>query len=138
VSIPDERLLPRARSPRAVAVFLAVLILPQAFAFGRQFALGFRPLGPAPTRVPLSWDMFATRIERCRLGWTPPLPTAQGRLSTLRDLSPRLEWDVVGDRMEQYEFWGRKLCGEALQSTQVDMRCVRQDGSWEERRFDCR
>jgi len=82
--------------------------------------------------------MFATRIERCRLGWTPPLPTAQGRLSTLRDLSPRLEWDVVGDRMEQYEFWGRKLCGEALQSTQVDMRCVRQDGSWEERRFDCR
>jgi hypothetical protein len=125
------------RSPRFVAVFLAALILPQVFALGRQFYLGFRPFGREPVRVPLSWDMFATRIERCALTWTPPVSTPVGRLATIRDLAPALEWDVVGDRPEQYEYFARKGCFYALQRTRVDLQCVSPEGRWEALGFDC-
>jgi hypothetical protein len=125
------------RSPRFVAAFIAALILPQVYAVGRQFQLGFRPFGREPVRVPLSWDMFATRIERCALTWTPPVSTPVGRLSSLRDLAPTLEWDVVGDRREQYDYFARKGCSYALARTRVDLECVSPDGRREASDFDC-
>jgi hypothetical protein len=125
------------RSPRAVAAFLALLILPQAYALARQFRLGFRPLGRAATRVPLSWDMFATSIERCGLTWSPPAAAPSGRPASLRDPMPRLEWDIVGDSAEQYEQMGRMGCARAAERARVELRCARPDGTWEERGFDC-
>jgi hypothetical protein len=125
------------RSPRAVAAFLALLILPQAYAFARQFRLGFRPLGPAPVPVPLSWDMFATDIRRCRLTWSPPVPTPLGRVASLRDLSPALEWDVVGDAPAHYEWFARRVCAYAVDRTRVGVECVSPDGRWEARDYDC-
>jgi hypothetical protein len=125
------------RSPRVVAAFLVLLILPQAYALSRQFRLGFRPLGPAPTRVALSWDMFATNIARCRLAWNPPVKTPVGTVSTLRDLTPRLEWDVVGDSPENYGWMARRVCAYALDRTRVEMQCVGPNGRWETGAFDC-
>ena len=127
----------QARSPRTVACFLALLILPQAAAFLDQFARGFRPFGPAPVRVPLSWDMFAVRIERCALNWSPPVRTPLGTLSSLHDLSPMLEWDLVSDSAESYRFWARWGCRFAKPPTRVSLSCFYPDGREEHLGFDC-
>lgn len=126
------------RSPRSIAVFLALLFLPQAYALTRQFRLGFRPLGPAPVRVALSWDMFATNIQRCRLAWYPPVPAPGGTLASLADLTPTLEWDVVSDSVEGYESLARWGCGYALRPTRVGLRCFTTAGREEDHVFDCR
>lgn len=125
------------RSPRSVALFLALLILVQAYALARQFALGFRPFGQAPRRVALSWDMFAVSIERCRLTWTPPIAAPEGRLSSQRDLSPLLEWDVVSDAAAAYQYRGHMGCAYALDRTRVETQCFFPDGRQENRAFDC-
>lgn len=127
------------RSPIYVACFLALLAIPQAAAFFEQFALGFRPFGAeAPVRVPLSWDMFAVQIERCTLDWTPPVRTPLGDLASFRDLSPRLEWDIVADSAATYAVWARWGCRFAAAPTKADLRCFYPDGREEKIDFGCR
>jgi hypothetical protein len=135
---PEISYNPRVRSPRAVALFLVLLAAPQLAALARQFQLGFRPLGKAPSRVPLSWDMFAVGIERCSVEWSPPVSTPLGRLSSLRDASVRLEWDLVSDSVAGYETWARWGCRHAAGPTRARLRCFTMDGRAENDAFDCR
>ena len=127
----------QASSPRYVACFLAFLIAPQAAAFVGQFARGFRPLGEPPVRVPLSWDMFAVRIERCTLAWTPAVRTPLGTLSNFHELSPKLEWDVVGDSVDMYQAWARWGCRFAKAPTRVSLECYFPDGREQTLGFSC-
>jgi hypothetical protein len=87
--------------------------------------------------VALSWDMFAVRIERCRLAWTPPVSTPAGRLSSLRDLSPALEWDVVADDARAYPYAGSWGCSYARERTRVETECFYPEGRSEAHVYDC-
>ena len=82
----------------------------QALAFGRQFALGFRPFHTAPQRVPLSWDMFAIDIERCDIRWSPPLQIDGTTIPSLHALSAPFEWDVVYNTREHYRAVAKYAC----------------------------
>ena len=118
------------------AILLAGLATVQAVACGAQIWTGFRPFGAPPIRVPFSWDMFSVPIERCDLRWIPPLPAGKG-LGRLRDLAPLLEWDPVGDRVEEYRETGREGCFFARVPTRVLLRCVTPEGEVRDV-FDCR
>jgi hypothetical protein len=124
-------------SPRRVALFLLLLALPQAAALGVQFARGFRPWRREPVRVPLSWDMFAVRIERCAVAWNPPI-TVNGKLlpSLARSAGP-IEWDYVNDSAEQYRRTAAWGCGFKSGPTRVSMRCFLPEGRELEDEFDC-
>ena len=98
------------RSPRCVASFVLFLVLAQLYAFGLQFARGFRPFVHEPGRVPLSWDMFANKLERCVLSWTPAIPTPAGTISSLKELGTGVEWDIVYDRASDYEMIEKWVC----------------------------
>lgn len=103
----------RAVRPALAVLVVGVLVVTQASALLRQFELGFRPFSRAPSRVPLSWDMFATHITRCAVTWTPPLQpqNEDGRVvRSVADLSRGLEWGPVADSISGYLRFTRKLC----------------------------
>ncbi len=91
--------------------FLLFLAVFQLRALFLQFESGFQLFVHEPTRVLFSWDMFATRTERCMMEWDPPLQrTPVGPLTDLRQLSVPIEWDVIYDSMQDYEYVGRMGC----------------------------
>jgi hypothetical protein len=116
------------RQPLFVACFLALLFVPQAVAFGLQFAGGFRPFVKAPGRVPLSWDMFAIRISRCDVRWDPPLRIGSARIPAMRDASFPLEWDVTYDTISEYRHEARLGCNYAVGPTTAHLLCFTPDG----------
>ena len=91
-------------------VFILILFVPQLPAFSLQFTRGFVPFVHEPGRVPLSWDMFSTPVERCRLEWQPPLSIPGRRLGSFAELGTRLEWDVIYDHVSDYRQTGRLFC----------------------------
>jgi hypothetical protein len=140
-------MLPLARhgtSPRGLAYrpwlatgFLIAIVSVQAAALARQFQRGFRPLRVTPTRVPLSWDMFSVRIERCGIEWTPALPLRPGKAyPSLRSMAPRLEWDPVYDTAADYFAAAGFGCRMRHAPTRVRMRCMTRYGI-SDYAFDC-
>jgi hypothetical protein len=111
-----------------VALFAGALFGAQLFALGRQLAAGYRPFGAPPVRVPLSWDMFATHIERCDVTWDPPLPV-RGGLARLAGLGRPIEWFPVMDRVESYRTMALHACRLAQAPTRITLRCWRPDGT---------
>ncbi len=124
------------RNRRAV-LLIAALALAQAWAFGVQLAGGFRPFGPAPGRVPLSWDMFAPELERCDVRWTPAIDGPYGPAASLSELGTRLEWNVVYPSADTYERVALGLCAHARAPTRVHLTCFAMDGRAEERDDVC-
>ena len=119
-----------------VALFVAGLLGVQLVALGQQLAAGYRPFGPPPVRVPLSWDMFATRIERCDVRWDPPLPV-HGGLDRFSRLAQPIEWFPVLDRVASYRRMATGACRLARVPTQISMRCWLPDGTRPEERLPC-
>jgi hypothetical protein len=94
---------------------IVVLVLLQAGAMQDQFASGFRPFAQEPTRQPFSWDMFAIRISRCNILWTPPLKTRTGlEVTSMADLSVTIEWNPVMNTIEQYMGFAMWMCKRSL------------------------
>jgi hypothetical protein len=127
----------RSESPRRTALFLLLLALPQAAALGVQFARGFRPWRREPVRVPLSWDMFAVRIERCTVDWSPPVAVSGRPLPSLSRAAGPVEWDYVNDSQAQYRataLWG---CRAKTGPTKVSLRCFLPEGRETKDEFDC-
>ncbi len=124
--------------PAFVLVFLALLVIPQAYAFVRQFRGGFRPFRAAPHRVPLSWDMFAVRIERCDVFWTPPLPTPAGPLARLSNALPRLEWDIALASADEYRSLVTWTCGHFGQPFHASLTCFLPEGKVVSNAIECR
>ena len=98
--------------PVLVALYLAPLVLVQAWAHVEQWALGFRPFAEPAHRVSFSWDMFAGRVERCVMRWDPPLVIGGRVLSSYDAMRPPVEWDVVWDNVADYEVAARSLACE--------------------------
>jgi len=127
------------RSPLFVFIFILFLSAPQLYAFALQFAEGFVPFKHEPNRVHLSWDMFSTKITRCTLNWSPPITLGTENLSSLRDASLPLEWDLTFDHPQDYKYiaeMGCRLGG--TPSTKVQMRCFLQDGKISNDEFLCK
>ena len=102
----------------------------QLAALAGQLRRGFRPFGAPPVRVPLSWDMFATRIERCTMGFQPAFPIAPGKeLSNLTEAGEPIEWFPVFDRLETYRLVARASCKQARPGTRIYLRCWLPDGT---------
>jgi hypothetical protein len=125
------------RNPVYVAGFLSVLVLAQATALVTQVARGYRPFRDAPTRVPLSWDMFATAITRCDVRWDPPLVNEGHVIARLRDAGMRFEWDPVYDFLADYVTTARIGCARAPEST-VTLLCFTSAGETVHDAFRCR
>ena len=96
---------------------MATLVFVQARALLRQFERGFVPLRHEPGREPVSWDMFAIKITRCNVAWSPPLQrlSAGGQpigpaVTSISDLSPLIEWNPVFDVAPSYAYFARSLC----------------------------
>src|SRR5665213_2805395 len=98
------------RSPIYILIFLIFLSAPQLAAMGVQFYSGYRPFAGDPVRVPLSWDMFATRVERCTLSWNAPLNFNSQSIYSLRDIELPLEWDIIFDHVENYKVVKERIC----------------------------
>jgi hypothetical protein len=119
-----------------VALFAGALLGAQLVAMGRQLAAGYRPFGAPPVRVPLSWDMFATRIERCDIEWNPPLPVDGGLDRFSRRARP-IEWFPVFDRVESYRRLALHTCRLARAPTRMTLRCWLPDGSRPRETLSC-
>ena len=126
--------------PRAKHLLVALLVAAQGVALAVQVADGFVPFGPPPGRVPLSWDMFATSVERCDVTWTPPLEGPRGgELASLADLAPRLEWNLVLPAADDFEQLGTRICQlrPRAPGTRMHLTCFFMDGRREERDDAC-
>jgi len=116
-------------SPLFVFLFILLLVVPQLYAFALQFAEGFVPFKHEPERVHLSWDMFSTKIERCTLNWYPAITLGTERLSSLRDASLPLEWDLTFDAPLGYRYVADLGChAGGTPSTKVNIKCFLQGG----------
>ena len=87
--------------------FLAFL---QIRGFVGQFTHGFRPFQTNTTRQNFSWDMFSIPIVRCDVSVDPPVTLGGVTIHRLRDLSPGFEWDIVGNDVGGYIYFGSLLC----------------------------
>ena len=127
------------RRPAYVAAFLLFLVTPQAVALALQFHRGFRPFVHPPSRVALSWDMFAIEISRCDLRWNPPLDVVGHPLPSLRSAGQPLEWDPVFNNVEQYAAAGRYGCDYARPNTptRVSLTCATAEGQIVRDDFPC-
>jgi hypothetical protein len=116
-------------SPLFIFLFILFLAVPQLYAFAMQFAEGFVPFKNEPARVHLSWDMFSTKIERCTLTWSPPVTLGAEKLSSLRDASLPLEWDLTFDHPADYKYIADMGCHlGGTPSTKVKLKCFLQQG----------
>ncbi len=137
------------QSPLYFCCFLLTLFGLQGVSLARQFQFGFRLFGTPPVRVLFSWDMFATRTERCELCWDPPLQLKGfGSVSCLKDLSQPFEWEIVFDQKGHYEWAGHHGClleswgvpsghRETPQPHTVNLQCFTLEGRVEESSFLC-
>jgi len=125
-------------APSFVLALLLLLGLGQAAALALQFQEGFRPFQTAPGRVALSWDMFATHIERCSLGWDPPLPAAEGPFFDLRQKSLALEWQAIADSRNGYRNIAAWACSHYHQPFHALLHCYLPNGKEETSAIECR
>ena len=86
--------------------------------------------------MPLSWDMFAVRIERCDVAWSPPLPLGGG-VATLHGLAPPFEWNISWISREGYRRAGLDGCRFAAPETRVTLRCFTPEGDRIDDVFAC-
>jgi hypothetical protein len=127
------------RSPLFVFLFILFLAAPQLYAFTLQFTGGFVPFKHEPSRVHLSWDMFSTKIERCTLNWSPPITLGPAHLSSLRDASLPLEWDLTFDQPSDYRYIAEMACHMGgTSSTKANIKCFLQDGKIFNDEFLCK
>ena len=121
-------------------LFVVFLVIVQAYALGLQFARGFMLFRNPPTRVAFSWDMFATRVERCDMVWDPPLSTMLGDLGSLKRFGTKLEWDVIYDHASDYRELGRMMCqfdqNRSVPKT-IRLNCFLPDGTNPKEEFPC-
>ncbi|MBI3295752.1 MAG: hypothetical protein HYZ71_13585 [Deltaproteobacteria bacterium] len=127
-------------SPVYVAVLVGGLVVLQLNSTRLQFERGFRLFGAPPGRVAFSWDMFATRVERCQLSWDPPVATELGEFSSLRRFGTSLEWDIIYDTARDYHAVGQLVC--RLRSSpearhRVKFHCFSPDGTHAEEEVPC-
>jgi hypothetical protein len=130
----------RDGGPTRAVLFAALLFLPQAGALALQVRGGFRPFAHEPRRVPLSWDMFAVRIDRCDVEWDPPLPAPDAGDAGLRRLSERglrLEWFPVYALRSHYRDAAWRGCELARKPTQVRLVCYTPEGRTVRDAFAC-
>ncbi|HTB76109.1 MAG TPA: hypothetical protein VK762_22825 [Polyangiaceae bacterium] len=121
-----------------VAVLLGLLAAVQLRAQVVQLMSGYRPLSHPPTRVPYSWDMFAIRLDRCVVGWDPPLDVDGQRVARWHDRLPDLEFDTVFNDADWYASAAARGCAYRTRpATTVYLKCFSSDGRTDERSFDC-
>lgn len=128
---------PRARAIY-VASLLAGLAVVQVAAQVAQVASGFRPLSHPPTRVPYSWDMFAIRLDRCVVGWDPPLEVDGELVARWHDREAPLEFDTVFNDASWYKANAARGCAYRTEArTVASLTCFSSDGGVHELSFDC-
>ncbi len=127
------------RSLFSVFSFLFLLSGGQLYAFKRQFDLGFQIGKQAPVRVPFSWDMFATRTERCEICWNPPLRLKGfGQVTCLKDLSQPFEWELIYDQKSVYQWVAQWACyQDQATGRMIHLQCFGLDGGVEESSIPC-
>ncbi len=117
---------------------LAALAAVQLGAQVEQLRAGFRPFSHPPVRVPYSWDMFAIRLDRCIVGWDPPLEIEGQRVARWHDRIPAVEFDTVFNDADWYGAAAARGCQYRTQAaTRTYLRCFRSDGTADERVYDC-
>jgi hypothetical protein len=127
------------RNPIYVAVFLAVLVLPQARACTRQVTeAGFRPFTHAPERVAFSWDMFSVPITRCTIDIDPPAHFGSTEVRSMHGTGLPLEWDPVYDTAGDYALAAHEACTFAPTTATALVRCFYQDGHTTRDAISCR
>jgi hypothetical protein len=121
-----------------VALLLGLLAAVQLRALAMQFVQGFRPLSHAPTRVAYSWDMFAIRLDRCSMGWDPPLAIEGQRVARWHDRLPAVEFDTVFNAIDSYGAAAMHACQyESAPATHATMKCFSSGGEVREFGIDC-
>ena len=126
---------PSPRQLGYVFVILLGLVALEGGAQVKQLQSGFRPFGQSPIRVPYSWDMFATDIERCDVRWDPPLTIEGKSVSRLTDTTPPIEYEVVYDTIADYRAFAYDACdafGDHQKERFVTLKCARIDGTKQE------
>jgi hypothetical protein len=119
-------------------LLLSVLVALQLRAQVVQLQSGYWPLRHPPVRVPYSWDMFAIRLDRCVVGWDPPLEVDGQRVARWHDRVPALEFDAVFNDVNWYEAAAARGCAYRTQAATIAyLRCFSSDGRANERSFDC-
>jgi hypothetical protein len=127
------------RSASFVFTFVSLLLISQLAAFSYQFVSGFRPFFTDANRVPLSWDMFSNRLDRCVVKWSPSIQIGPHTLSSLRDVELPFEWDIIFDRIEDYRAASLGLCRQfGTISTRVQLHCFSSEGKETRDEFSCR
>jgi hypothetical protein len=130
--------MPRRLKYMYIACILALLVGVQVFAQAAQIASGYRPLTHAPARVPFSWDMFAIKIERCAVGWEPPLWIEGSPVKRWRDRSAAIEFDTVYDEAAYYDEAAAAGCAfKTSAATATTVTCASSDGEIRELRGLC-
>jgi len=127
---------------RARAVYFALLLGTLAAVQLRaqvvQVQSGFRPLSHPPVRVAYSWDMFAIRLDRCVVGWDPPLAIDGERVARWHDRLPALEFDAVFNDANWYIAAAERGCIYRTQAATVAyLTCFSSSGKADERSYDC-
>jgi hypothetical protein len=132
--------MPGAANAKAVyvAVLLAVLAGVQVRAQVAQWAGGYRPFAQAPSRVAYSWDMFAIRMDRCAVRWSPPLSIGGASVARWSDREPPVEFDTVYNDVRSYEAVATAACAyRTARDTVTTLECFLGDGGTDERSIDC-
>jgi hypothetical protein len=127
---------------RARAVYVAALLVGlaalQVRAQVEQFRSGYRPFAHAPTRVPYSWDMFAIRLDRCVVGWDPPLQIEGQRVARWHDRLPDVEFDSIFNEASWYAAAAGRGCEyRTTPRTTAILKCFGSNGESHEFGFDC-
>jgi hypothetical protein len=82
--------------------------------------------------------MFAIRLDRCVLGWDPPLTMEGQKVARWHDRLPLLEFDTVFNSSAGYMGAAQRACAyRSAAKTRVVMKCFRSDGQSGEFTFDC-
>jgi hypothetical protein len=120
------------------ATLLGLLVLVQVGAQLAQIAFGYRPFRHPPTRVPYSWDMFAIRLDRCVVGWDPPLDVEGERVARWHDREAPIEFDTVFNEANWYKANAANGCSYRTRArTVASMMCFSSDGGVDELSFPC-
>jgi hypothetical protein len=129
-------------NPRVRALYFTTLLLALAVVQARaqvvQIASGFRPLAHPPIRVPYSWDMFAIRLDRCVVGWDPPLEVEGERVARWHDREAVIEFDTVFNDVAWYKEDATRGCAYRTQArTVASLMCFSSDGGVHGLSFVC-
>src|SRR5579864_1741652 len=126
----------RAVAPARVALFLAPLIVLQAWAQVAQWVAGYRPFRHPPGRVAFSWDMYAVRVERCTIRFDPPLVIGGRTVPYYHSMRALFEWDgEVWDDAGGFEVVARSLACE--HGATAELTCFVANGTEQHRRVAC-